>query len=96
MSDDVSKPVVISNRQGLHARPAHAFVSLAKEYQAKITLAKAGETVDGKSILEILTLAAVQGTELVVRGVGDDAEAAVSALVDLLGGLKDEPAEPAS
>ncbi len=93
MSDDVSKPVVISNPQGLHARPAHAFVSLAKEYQAEITLSKGSETVDGKSILELLTLAAVQGTELVVGGVGGDAEAAVAALVALIEGLPDDPDE---
>lgn len=93
MSDDASKTVVITNPQGLHARPAHAFVSKAKDFQSTITIRKGEDVVDGKSILEILTLAAVQGTELVVEAVGPDASQAVVTLGELLESLEDLPLE---
>ena len=65
MSDELrSRQVTVVNPQGLHARPAHRFVELASRYNATITIIKDGEQVDGKSILEILTLGASQGTEL--------------------------------
>ena len=75
--------VIVSNPQGLHARPAHALAQLANRFQASIQIVKDGEPVDGKSILSILTLAAAQGTELVIRATGPDADAAVDALVAL-------------
>ena len=64
----ISRTVVVTNPQGLHARPADLFVKLASQYQATIEVIKDGERVDGKSILAILTLAAVQGTQSDDRG----------------------------
>ena len=78
------RQVTVSNPQGLHARPAHALAQLANRFQADIWIIKGGEPVDGKSILSILTLAAAQGTELMIRATGPDADAAADALVALL------------
>ena len=76
--------VVVNNPQGLHARPADLFVKTASRFASRVNVNKIdGEVVDGKSILSILTLAAVQGTELVIQADGLDAEAAADALVVL-------------
>jgi phosphocarrier protein HPr len=84
MSDvKASWKVVVENPQGLHARPADLIVRLAKQYQSKIEVVKENQRVDGKSILDLLTLAAVQGTELTIEAHGDDAQAAIDALVAL-------------
>ncbi len=72
--------VVVNNPQGLHARPADLIVKLASRFSARIEFIKNSERVDGKSILAILTLAAVDGTELEIECAGPDAEAAVEAL----------------
>jgi phosphocarrier protein len=78
------RTVVVTNPQGLHARPADLFVKLASRYQATIEVIKDGERVDGKSILAILTLAAVQGTQLRLEATGPDAEVALQALTELI------------
>lgn len=79
-----SKEVVIINPQGLHARPAHAFVTLATQFEAKVEVVKSDEVVDGKSILSILTLGAAHGTKIEIRAHGPDAEQAVTALAQLV------------
>ncbi len=79
-----SRTVVVTNPQGVHARPADMFVKLASQYESKIEVIKDGERVDGKSILAMLTLAAVEGTTLKLEGTGPDAEAAVAALAELV------------
>ena len=76
--------VVVTNPQGLHARPADMFVKVAIRYNAKIEVIKDGERVDGKSILSILTLAATEGTLLQLEATGPDAEAALKALEELV------------
>ena len=80
----LARTVVVTNPQGLHARPADMFVKLASQYQSKIEVIKDGERVDGKSILAILTLAAVEGTQLEIEATGPDAEAALDALAELV------------
>lgn len=72
------------NRLGLHARAAARFVDLAGRFQSSILVAMNGIAVDGKSILGILTLAAPCGSELQLVAEGDDAEAALAALSDLV------------
>jgi len=74
----------ISNRMGLHARPAAEFVKLAGKYEADITVSKDGLEVNGKSIMGVLMLAAEQGAEMVIRGTGPDAREAVTALTELI------------
>jgi phosphotransferase system HPr (HPr) family protein len=80
----VSRTVVVTNPQGVHARPADMFVKLASQYQSTIEVIKDGERVDGKSILAILTLAAVEGTALQLEATGPDAQAALDALAELI------------
>jgi phosphocarrier protein HPr len=85
MSDGtLNRTVVVTNPQGLHARPADMFVKLASKFQAKIEVVKDGERVDGKSILAILTLAAVEGTYLHIEATGPDAASALEALAELV------------
>ena len=78
-----TRRVLVSNPQGLHARTADLFVKTASKFTARVEVNKNGELVDGKSILSILTLAAVQGTELVIQAEGSDSAAAVQALAEL-------------
>jgi phosphotransferase system HPr (HPr) family protein len=78
------KTVTVVNPQGLHARPADLFVKTANRFSASVEVTKGNETVDGKSILSILTLAAEQGTELEIYATGDDAQEALVALSELV------------
>jgi phosphocarrier protein len=83
--------VKITNRLGLHARAAARFVQTASRFRSKITATRDGRTMDGKSILGMLLLAASAGTTLDLRAEGDDAEAALEALRALVeGGLGEE------
>ncbi|NCY01741.1 MAG: HPr family phosphocarrier protein [Planctomycetia bacterium] len=86
MSDQVaSREVVVGIAQGLHARPADQLAREARRWQSRIELLHDSQRVDGKSILEVLTLAAEAGTRLVVEATGPDAREAVEAI----GGLFD-------
>jgi phosphocarrier protein HPr len=78
--------VRIRNRLGLHARAAARFVQEANRFQSRIMVTRDGRTMDGKSILGILLLAASHGTRLTVGAEGDDEEAAVEALSRLVEG----------
>lgn len=71
--------ITINNRLGLHARPAMAFVDIANRYRSSITVRKNGsdEIVDGKSIMQMMMLAATQGTQLKIEISGPDAGALV-------------------
>jgi phosphotransferase system HPr (HPr) family protein len=80
----VSRKVVVTNPQGLHARPADQFVKLASRFASRVELVKGHERVDGKSILSLLTLAATEGTQLSIEVTGSDAEQALEALADLV------------
>jgi phosphocarrier protein len=83
--------VEIRNRLGLHARAAARFVHTANRYKSRVTVSRGGRTMDGKSILGILLLAASQGAELNVCAEGEDEEAALEALRALVeGGFGDE------
>jgi phosphocarrier protein NPr len=77
------RTVVVMNPQGVHARPADMIVKAASQFQSRVELVKGKERVDAKSILAIFTLAAVQGTELVVETEGPDAEQALNSLCEL-------------
>lgn len=84
LSQTAKRTVEIVNRLGLHARPAMAFVDLASTFKCKVTLAKGSEAVDGKSIMELMMLAATKGTKLELTCAGDDAEPAAHALAKLV------------
>ena len=84
MSDQRSvRTVTVCNPQGLHARPADMFVRLASRFQSKIEVLSGQRRVDGKSILDILTLGAAEGTVLSIEANGEDSEPAVEALARL-------------
>jgi len=74
------------NRLGLHARAAARFVHTANRFRSRITVARDGRTMDGKSILGILLLAASQGTRLLVSAESEDEAPAVEALSALVDG----------
>jgi len=80
----VEKNLVINNPHGLHARPASQFVQTAGRFLSGVTITKGDETVDGKSIMGILSLGLECGTEIVLRIDGDDAEDAFSYLEKIL------------
>ena len=61
-NEAVVRELIISNQSGLHARPAAAFVKMANKFQAEITVTKDGDSVNGKSIMGLMTLAAAKGT----------------------------------
>jgi len=86
----VSRQVSVSNALGLHARAAARFVHRASQFTSRIRVTKGGQTVDGKSILGLLLLAAARGTTLDLEADGDDAEAAMDALVQLVDAGFDE------
>ena len=79
-----TRRVIVSNPQGLHARPADLFVKTASKFTARVEVNKNGELVDGKSILSILTLGATSGTELTIHADGVDADEAVCQLSKLV------------
>jgi len=76
--------VEILNRFGLHMRPADRFVRLAMKYQSEIRVIHEGNEFNGKSILDLTSVAAQLGTRLVVEARGPDAHAAVGALAELI------------
>ncbi|HKX46764.1 MAG TPA: HPr family phosphocarrier protein [Planctomycetota bacterium] len=71
---ELRRKVRIANRQGLHARPCSAVVSAALEFRSELRVALDGREVNGKSILELMTLNAAHGTELELAARGADAE----------------------
>ena len=83
-SKNVTQDVQVPNSLGLHARPAMQLVDLASRFAAQVEISKAGQRVDAKSIMQVMTLAATQGTKLTVTARGDDAAKAVAALVGLI------------
>jgi phosphocarrier protein HPr len=80
----LARTVVVTNPQGLHARPADLFVKLATRFASRVEIVKDRERVDGKSILAILTLAAAEGTKLSIEAEGPDAAEALEALAALV------------
>ena len=75
--------VVVVNEAGVHARPSAEIVKTAAKFTSSITIALDGLDVNGKSIMGVMMLAAPCGSTVRVRADGDDAEAAVAALVAL-------------
>jgi phosphocarrier protein len=76
--------VTVINRLGLHARAAAKFVHLASVFSSRVTVARDGTRVDGKSILGLLTLAASKGTKLHLPVSGDDEAEAAAQLAELI------------
>jgi len=85
MSDSLPRrDVVIQNPLGMHMRPAGIFVKKAQEFESRIKVIREGYGVDGKSIIDVITLGAAKGTKLTIEAEGNDAQAAVDALAELV------------
>ena len=80
----IERSVKVTNSLGLHARPAAQLVRLASSFQSHIELAKDDVSVNAKSIMGVMMLAAEQGSTLHLRAEGDDAEAALTAIAALV------------
>ena len=81
-----TRDIVVSNKLGLHARPAMQFVDLANQFKSNIMVVKEGEEpgeADGKSVMQMIILAATEGTPLRITAEGEDAENAVAKLAHL-------------
>lgn len=79
-----SKETIVSNETGLHARPAQLFVKEAGKYSSDIWIIKDENKYNAKSIMSVLTMAASKGTKLTIEANGEDEEAAVKTLVEIL------------
>jgi phosphocarrier protein HPr len=90
VSNTASVTVTISNRLGLHARPAMVFVEAASAYEAEIKVCREDHCVDGKSIMQMMMLAATSGTKLDITATGPDAEDAIRTLKELVDRRFDE------
>ena len=77
----VEQLITISNRAGIHARPAAVLVQAAKDFKSNIYFEKGNDRINGKSIMGILTLAATYNTELKIIAEGEDETQAVETLV---------------
>jgi phosphocarrier protein HPr len=80
----IQHEVTIKNRAGLHTRPAAALVKLAASFKSEFFIEKDGIEINGKSIIGVMTLAAEQGSKLMLRFSGDDEREACNALADLI------------
>jgi phosphocarrier protein len=85
MADDsLARELPIINRKGLHARASAKFVQTVERYDAEVTVTRNGETVGGRSIMGLLTLAAAQGTTIRVTAEGPQANEALDGIAALL------------
>ena len=83
----VIREVVIRNKLGLHARPAMQFVDVANQFKSDVRVHKGGEEpvdADGKSVMQMIILAATEGTPLRIEAEGEDADQAIGKLTELV------------
>jgi len=80
----LTRNFLVSNKLGIHARPAAQFVKIANRFNCDIFVEKDGERVNGKSIMGLMMLAAGPGSKLVVQATGHDASQALSELETLI------------
>ena len=80
----ITKELLVTNKLGIHARPAAMFVKTANRFECDIFVEKDGERVNGKSIMGLMMLAAGPGSKLLVFAEGEDAAKAVVELEALL------------
>ena len=83
--------ITISNRLGLHARASAKLTKLAASFPCEVYLSRGGRRVHAKSIMGVMMLAAGQGSEVEIETDGDQEQAAMSALRDLIDGKFGEP-----
>jgi phosphocarrier protein HPr len=83
-ADALSREIPIINKRGLHARASAKFVQMVERFNAEVWVTRGGETVGGTSIMGLMMLAAGPGTTITVAASGDDAEAALAAITELV------------
>ncbi len=81
---EATQTFTIQNALGLHARAAAKLVKITGKFQSEVLIAREGYSVNGKSILGLLTLAAACGTQITVTCKGDDAEEALKAIMECI------------
>jgi phosphocarrier protein HPr len=79
-----TKTLKLKNKLGMHARAAASFVKVAQQFNSNIFLERNGQTVDGNSILDILTIACPYGGTLTIKAEGADAAMAIAELEKLI------------
>lgn len=89
------RQVELSNGLGLHLRAASRLVQLAQQFQSEVRVFCQGRTADGKSILDLLALAAQRGSRLEIETRGADADEAAAAILELIEARFQECEEPA-
>ena len=80
----ITKELVVTNKLGIHARPAAMFVRTANRFNCDIFVEKDGEKVNGKSIMGLMMLAAGPGSKLTIHAEGNDASQALAELETLI------------
>ncbi len=80
----IKKELIVKNNQGLHARPAAIFVQVANKFDARITVRRDEEEVNGKSIMGILMLGAEKGSLIIIEADGVDADKALEELEKII------------
>ena len=86
MANQASAETAILNKYGFHVRPSTQFMQKAREFQSAVTVEVDNLRADGKSIMQLMALGAMQGATVKISAEGEDAEAAVAALVALIQG----------
>ena len=84
MSQKASAEFLVSNQLGLHVRAAAMVVRTMTPFTCRVSIQAGGSVADARSVLDLLTLSASKGTTIIVEAEGDDAEAAVATLGDLI------------
>jgi len=83
-SSNLTKNFLVSNKLGIHARPAAMFVKTANRFACEIFVEKDGEKINGKSIMGLMMLAAGPGSKLVIHAQGPDASKALAEIETLI------------
>jgi len=86
----ITRDIDIINKLGLHARAAAKLVKLSSSFQCSIDIEKDGQRVNSKSIMGVMMLAASCGSQVIVRADGEDEQAAIDAITDLINRRFDE------
>ncbi len=90
MTPPLHARLTLLNAMGLHARAAASFVKAIKDLKVEVSVSWEGQTANGRSVLDLLTLGAPQGSVLELQIQGDDAEEALSTLTRLVANRFDE------
>ncbi len=80
----LEKSITIINKLGLHARASGKLVETTSRFSCDVTIDKEGRTVDGKSIMAMMMLAAAKGTIITIKTNGEDEEQALEAIIELI------------